>query len=91
MVMKSFSVAGDNGQKAKIAVSVFPGPVGGALANINRWRMQLGLAPIKQEELPTATQTLHIVDGDATLVESDQRTAAGGAIEMVAADRAAQQ
>jgi hypothetical protein len=47
--------------------------------------MQLGLAPIKQEELPTATQTLHIVDGDATLVDLTNATAAGGAIEMVAA------
>ena len=35
----------------EIAVSAFPGQVGGNLANVNRWREQLGLAPTTQGEL----------------------------------------
>lgn len=31
------------------AVSVFPGDVGGQLANINRWRSQVGLGPVNPE------------------------------------------
>ncbi len=42
----SFQVRGDNGLMVDIAVTSFPGDVGGMLANINRWRGQIGLGPI---------------------------------------------
>lgn len=34
------------GGVAELAVTAFPGDVGGRMANINRWRGQLGLAPL---------------------------------------------
>jgi hypothetical protein len=34
-----------NGATADLAVTAFPGDVGGRMANINRWRSQLGLPP----------------------------------------------
>jgi hypothetical protein len=34
-----------NGATAELAVTAFPGDVGGRMANINRWRSQLGLPP----------------------------------------------
>ena len=37
--------------KAEIAVTVFPGNVGGLTANVNRWRGQIGLAPLAPAEL----------------------------------------
>ncbi len=40
-----FKVAG-NGGTAEVAVTRFPGNVGGILPNINRWRGQIGLEPI---------------------------------------------
>lgn len=40
----SWTVAGPAGD-ADLAVTVFPGDVGGRVANINRWRGQLGLPP----------------------------------------------
>jgi hypothetical protein len=43
---------------ADLAVTSFPGDVGGALANVNRWRQQLGLLPISEAELPAAEQPL---------------------------------
>lgn len=36
---------------AEVAVSVLGGDGGGLLANVNRWRQQIGLAPVTQEEL----------------------------------------
>ncbi len=40
--------------KAKASVSMFPGDGGGVLQNVNRWRGQLGLTPIKEDGLPDA-------------------------------------
>lgn len=39
---------------AKITHSAFPGDVGGDLANINRWRGQVGLPPISAEDVGIA-------------------------------------
>jgi hypothetical protein len=69
MVMKSFSVNGDNGQNATVAISVFPGDVGGTFANVNRWRSQLGLAPVAQSELSKVTEPLPLADGAGVLVD----------------------
>ncbi len=41
----------DGAPGAELAVTAFPGDVGGNLANINRWRQQLSLAPISETEL----------------------------------------
>jgi len=50
-------VAGPNGSKAEIAVTVFPGSVGGLTANVNRWRGQLGLAPAGADEIAASAKT----------------------------------
>lgn len=39
--------------QVEIAISRFGGDVGGELANINRWRMQVGLPSINDESLET--------------------------------------
>jgi hypothetical protein len=33
--------------KAEVTVSAFPGDTGGLLANLNRWRGQIGLEPVQ--------------------------------------------
>ena len=38
-----------DGATAELAVTAFPGDVGGRMANINRWRSQLGLPPADAE------------------------------------------
>jgi hypothetical protein len=48
MVYATFTMAGTD---AKIVVSHFPGDVGGDLANVNRWRQQVGLAPVESSGL----------------------------------------
>ena len=62
----SYAVGGD----AEVAVTAFPGDVGGVLANVNRWRGQVGLAPISDAELsqaalPIDVNGLHFVVIDA--------------------------
>jgi hypothetical protein len=69
MVVKSFSISGDAGQKAIVSISVFGGGAGGTLANVNRWRAQLSLPPILEAALPAATQSVDVLGGRATLVD----------------------
>lgn len=42
----SFAVSGPNGEKIDISIVTFPGDGGGDPDNVNRWRGQIGLAPI---------------------------------------------
>lgn len=54
---------------AEIAVTAFPGDVGGNLANVNRWRQQLALPPIGEAELGAALQHLHVGQLHVDVVE----------------------
>jgi hypothetical protein len=47
-------VAEVSGRPVEIAVTQFPGDVGGVLANVNRWRGQMGLGPIDEAGLEGA-------------------------------------
>lgn len=49
-------VAGPDGSKAEIAVTVFPGNVGGLTANVNRWRGQIGLPPASGEDIAASAK-----------------------------------
>jgi len=49
----SYAVGG-----AEVAITAFPGDVGGVLANVNRWRGQVGLDPLDDAGLAKATQSL---------------------------------
>ncbi len=54
-VRKGSYVIGDvDGPTADLSITAFPGDVGGDLANVNRWRSQLGLPPIEAAGLPSA-------------------------------------
>ncbi|HWD21352.1 MAG TPA: hypothetical protein VHB20_18945 [Verrucomicrobiae bacterium] len=86
MILKSFSVTGEGGQKAKITVSTFPGKVGGVLSNVNRWRAQLGLGPISAAELPGVTEPLPAAGAEAILVcINNTNMPAGHASSLIAA------
>lgn len=53
----SFAVSGADGD-ADLSITAFPGDVGGDLANLNRWRGQIQLAPLAATDLSTATTHL---------------------------------
>lgn len=65
----SFAVTDESGAEADLSITAFPGDVGGDLANVNRWRGQLGLPPIAASELSTATQHLDFNGLHMTFVE----------------------
>lgn len=52
--LASFLVTGADGAKADMAVTAFPGDVGGDLANLNRWRAQIQLPPVGEADLAGA-------------------------------------
>ena len=56
----SYTIAGDGGATADLAITAFPGAVGGLLANVNRWRGQVGLPPIVESQLPSSLDHLDV-------------------------------
>jgi hypothetical protein len=85
MVVRSFSISGDAGQKAAVSISVFGGGAGGILANVNRWRGQINLPPIEEAALATATESLDAAGGKATLVDFTGTNTASQPSRLVAA------
>jgi hypothetical protein len=53
----------------QIAITVFSGDVGGALANVNRWRRQMDLSGVTEAQLGTTTKTIQTSGGSALLVD----------------------
>ena len=85
MVLASFLASGKTG-KAEVSVSMFPGDVGGVLANVNRWRGQLGLSPISESDLPQATSQVDLGSSKGVLVDmTGQNVRTGSAARMLAA------
>jgi hypothetical protein len=62
MVLAAYQAAKD-GATADITVTAFPGDVGGLLANVNRWRGQVGLAPLQAGDLAKEVKTIELASG----------------------------
>ena len=58
MQQAKFSVPEKDGAKADVMVSVFPSATGGTVENVKRWRNQLKLAAIPDEEIAKLAQPL---------------------------------
>jgi hypothetical protein len=84
MRIGSFTVSGDAGN-ADISIIAFPGEAGGLLANINRWRGQLGLAPLADGDLADATTALAGAGGLHFTVVDLSGQAAGAPARMLGA------
>lgn len=75
-LVAKFAIAGAAGTQASVNVSSLTGDGGGLLANLNRWRKQLGLEPMAEADLPKLP-TLAASGVQATLIEisgTDGRT-----------------
>ena len=66
MLVAKFVIPGPGGSKAEVNISATGG---GLLANVNRWRSQLGLAPLTESALANQVQSLDVADGKATLID----------------------
>ena len=76
-LVAKFALPGGGGEPAAVNVSMAAGDGGGLLANLNRWRGQLGLAPVAEADLATQVQSLDVPGGKATLADisgQDART-----------------
>ena len=65
----SFVAKGEDGQTAEIAVTVFPGSVGGLVMNLSRWRGQIGLGPVAPVEVSAMTSNLDVNGIKTTVVD----------------------
>jgi hypothetical protein len=69
MLVAKFAVSGEAGARVEITVSSFPGDTGGLLANVNRWRGQVGLPPVGQEALAKEVSALDVPGGQAQVTD----------------------
>jgi hypothetical protein len=65
----SFRVSGPDGASADISVVSFPGTAGGLASNLNRWRGQVGLPPVSDDELRQATEPVEAGQVEGLLVD----------------------
>jgi|SRR5581483_2911027 len=54
----SYMITGPAAAAADLSITAFPGDVGGEIANVNRWRGQLGQAPLPDAEAPATITRL---------------------------------
>ena len=75
----SFSAAGSNNETADISVVTFPGEAGSDADNVNRWRRQIGLAPIEGAAVASALTSLNARNATFSALDissADARTVA---------------
>jgi hypothetical protein len=60
-----------NGDEAEAAAMPLPGDGGGLELNVNRWRRQVGLPPVAEEQIRRDAHTLKVGDTEAVYVELD--------------------
>jgi hypothetical protein len=65
----SFVVQEADGAKVDISVTSFPGESGGLLANINRWRGQLGLDAVDAEQLESTIERRNLGGREFVIVD----------------------
>ncbi len=54
-----------------VSVVVLPGPAGGELANVNRWRGQIGLGPVDDSGMASLRRTLRTKAGSLSLYDME--------------------
>jgi hypothetical protein len=87
MVLSKWTAgSGDSRDSADITVSVFPGETGGLVANLNRWRAQVGLSPSPEQDLLALADNLDVLGGKATLADfTGSNPESGDPARMIAA------
>jgi len=84
MRVASFKVAGQDGRQADVSVIPLPGGAGGDFSNVNRWRGQVGLPPVSEEELKKLAQPVEVAGQAAALYEQDGKGAGGAPTRILA-------
>ena len=77
-LVAKFILPGGGDVPTALNVSMSSGDGGGLLANVNRWRGQLGLEPVTEAVLATQVQSLDLPGGKATLADIAGQDAKSG-------------
>jgi hypothetical protein len=77
-LVAKFMLPGGGSLPAAVNISKSPGDGGGLLANVNRWRGQLGLQSVAEADLATQTQSLDLPGGKGTLADITGQDAKSG-------------
>jgi hypothetical protein len=86
MRVASFRIKGEGSKLGDVSVVPLPGAAGGILANVNRWRGQVGLAPVSEAELGNLAQKVVIAGHPGELYEqAGQGTGSGEPTRILAA------
>ncbi len=80
----SYTVSGSGGD-ADLAITAFPGEVGGELANLNRWRGQVGLPPFTAAQIESNVTRIEQNGLRLVLVDFVNPSAPAASQHMVAA------
>jgi len=78
MRLASFAVAGKDAKQADVSIVPLPGMAGGNLPNVNRWRGQVGLAPVQEDELAKLGEDVVAGGQPAKLYDMAGENAASG-------------
>ncbi len=84
-LLAEYSITGADSAKAEVNVAELNGSGGGVLANMNRWRGQIGLDPVDETGLSKLTTTMDVTGGQATFVDMTGTDANGQPTRLVAA------
>ena len=81
--------AGEGPNKVEVAISVFPGDVGGLLGNVNRWRRQVGLDALTQDQLAANVHAFENpgFTGNTMRLKGEAQHMLGAAIKDVKGER----
>ncbi len=86
MRVASFRIKGDAGKQADVSVVPLPGAAGGTLANVNRWRGQVGLPPVAEGEISNLAQKVEIAGQPVELFDqAGQASGSGDPTRILAA------
>lgn len=68
-LIAKYQISGAQNSQATVNVSMSAGDGGGLLANVNRWRGQLGLASAGDADLTKTARSLDVSGGRATIID----------------------
>ena len=69
MRFASFNATAPNGGKVDISIVTFPGDGGSDADNVNRWRKQIGLAPIDDKEIANLVRPVSVGDSQFSALD----------------------
>jgi hypothetical protein len=75
----SFKITGPDGKQADVSVIPLPGSAGGDFSNVNRWRDQVGLPAVAEDELKKLAEPVEVAGQPAALYDQ-----AGATVHILA-------